>query len=145
MKNVAFYIICIVLISLYFGITGRSATAVPNDLLDYQEECLSEGCSDEEVRELHSGYTEECLNEGCSKEEVFELGGTASGAIEMMRAFRQHGWDFDPSDFQGIDPFCAGTETSCIGVVLTCNDNCTYPDGSTSSTYVCGACFGFDF
>lgn len=113
-------------------------------LATYAEECQAEGCADEEVYELHHLYAEECLNEGCAKEEVFETGGGANGASAMRGHFASLGLNFNPADFQGICPFCGGTTTECYGVVLVCDDNCTYPDGSTSSPYACGGCLGLD-
>lgn len=43
--------------------------------IHYQEECLSEGCSNEEIRELWASFSHECFVEGCWTEEVFELSG----------------------------------------------------------------------
>jgi hypothetical protein len=109
-------------------------------IFSYQEECNNEGCSNEEVRELYSSYAEECLNEGCSKEEVFELGGLGTGVSDMQQAFVARGFRINPADFNGANPFCAGTTTTCYGFLLVCDDHCTYPDGSTSGSYVCGGC-----
>jgi hypothetical protein len=112
-------------------------------LADYQEECLNEGCSGEEVRELYSSYQEECLNEGCSLEEVFELGGTDTGVRQMLADFERRGFRVDPRSAEAARRGCLGTTTHCYGFVYTCNDHCIYPDGSTSSEYVCGGCIGF--
>lgn len=110
---------------------------------NYQEECLHEGCSDEEVKELWRSYNEECLNEGCSREEVIELGGTPSGAQQMKNHFIRLGLKVRESDFQFLDCSPIGTETKCIAVVLICKDSWQCPNGlHQSSWYACGACFG---
>jgi hypothetical protein len=110
---------------------------------DYTEECLNEGCNGEEVQELYNSYQEECLNEGCSKEEVLELGGSPQGVQAMKAEFLRRGFRINPSDFEGTGPNCLGTTTYCTGFLLWCNDHCVFPDGSMSSTYLCGGCFGF--
>lgn len=110
---------------------------------DYQEECLSEGCSDEEVRELWVSYKEECINEGCSKEEIIELGGTPQGALAMLRHFKRLGFEVRDKDFLDLD--CTGikTDTKCIGVLMFCKDFWQCPSGvHESSWYVCGGCLG---
>jgi hypothetical protein len=45
------------------------------------------------------------------------------------------------------NPLQCWTDTSCYGVVKTCNDHCYLVDGTRwdSGWYVCGACFGFDW
>lgn len=108
---------------------------------DYQEECLSEGCSDEEVKELWRSYREECINEGCSKEEVIELGGTPSGALEMLRHFRRLKLEVRDRDFLNLTCTPIGTQTKCVAVLFFCKDSWSCPDGiHTSSWYVCGGC-----
>ncbi len=115
----------------------------PNQLPDdYQEECLSEGCSSEEVKELYASYYEECIGEGCSKEEIYELAGSPQAADQMCRDFAQRGFQVRPQDCAGLNPTCTGTTTSCYGVVLVCDDHCTFPDGSKRPPYACGACLG---
>ncbi len=59
----------------------------------YQEECQSEGCEGEEVRELHESYREECLDEGCDIEEVAELAGGLGSVNAMMDDFSARGWE----------------------------------------------------
>jgi hypothetical protein len=109
---------------------------------DYQEECLNEGCSTEEVRELYVSYKEECINEGCSKEEVIELGGTPSGALAMLAHFRKLGYEVREKDFLNLQCSPIGTETKCIALVFICKDAWQCPDGvHKSSWYACGACF----
>lgn len=44
-------------------------------LATYNEECLSEGCDREELRDLYDSFQNECFVEGCWAEEVFELAG----------------------------------------------------------------------
>jgi hypothetical protein len=124
---------------------------------DYKEECLSEGCSSEEVDELYSSYKEECINEGCSHEEVIELAGHPDAVNDMLNEFRRRG-------FQVLDnspgPGCSatGSRTRCVLVTMWCQDwyfcpggtdacppdDPFCPGGNTSSAwYICGACFGF--
>ena len=110
---------------------------------DYQEECLSEGCSNEEVRELWVSYKEECLNEGCSREEVIELGGTPQGALAMLNHFRKLGFEVRERDFLNLTCTAIGTETKCAAVLLLCKDFWQCPDKvHESSWYVCGGCLG---
>jgi hypothetical protein len=109
---------------------------------DYQEECLREGCSTEEVRELYASYKEECISEGCSKEEVIELGGTPSGALAMLDHFRRLGYEVRERDFLNLQCSPIGTETKCAALVLICKDSWQCADGvHQSSWYACGACF----
>jgi hypothetical protein len=98
---------------------------------DYQEECLSEGCSTEEVRELYASYREECINEGCSKEEVIELGGTPSGALAMLAHFRKLGYEVREKDFMNLQCTPIGSETQCAALVFLCKDIWQCPDGIT--------------
>jgi hypothetical protein len=110
---------------------------------NYQEECLSEGCSNEEVRELWVSYKEECLHEGCSREEVIELGGTPQGALAMRDHFRKLGFEVRDSDFANLACTPIGTQTKCIALVLICKDSYQCQNGvHESSWYACGACFG---
>src|SRR5215207_199328 len=109
---------------------------------NYQEECLHEGCSTEEVRELYVSYKEECIHEGCSKEEVIELGGTPSGALAMLRHFRKLGYTVRDQDFMNLQCSAIGSETQCAVFFLLCKDVWQCPDGiHKSSWYVCGGCF----
>ena len=128
-------------------------------LADYAEECLSEGCSDEEVRELYQSYKEECINEGCSHEEVIELAGNAQSVNAMLDHFRRLGFKvLDNSPGPGCSP--TGTLAKCAGFLLMCQDWYFCPDGkdacppdepfcpggnTKSSWYVCGGCIGFDW
>jgi hypothetical protein len=82
------------------GVLDRLATVTD----DYLEECVNEGCSGEEVRELYSSYAEECLHEGCSFEEVRELAGSADRVDDLLAEFRKHGWTVDSSDFTPPPP-----------------------------------------
>ena len=131
----------------------------PFALADYDEECISEGCSGEEVRELYSSYKEECINEGCSHEEVIELAGNSSQVNAMLDEFRRRGFEvLDNSPGPSCRP--TGTTTKCAAVFFLCQDwyfcpggtdvcppdDPFCPGGNTSSSwYVCGACFGFDW
>lgn len=124
---------------------------------DYAEECLSEGCSDHEVKELYDSYKEECLNEGCSKEEIIELAGGPQYVNQMLQAFRDRGWRVAESD--GGASLCRGigSMTRCLGFLMFCQDWYQCPTGtdscegsadcpggnSSSAWYVCGGCFGF--
>lgn len=109
---------------------------------NYQEECLSEGCSTEEVKELWRSYNEECLHEGCSREEVIELGGSPSGALAMKDHFLRLGLKINEKDFQFLNCSPIGTETACWAVVLMCKDSWQCPNGvHQSSWYACGGCF----
>lgn len=126
-------------------------------LADYAEECLSEGCNDEEVRELYSWYAEECINEGCSHEEVIELAGGAGSVNAMLDEFRRRGFKvLDNSPGPGCS--ATGTTTKCAAILLLCQDwyfcpggtdacppdDPLCPGGNTkSSWYVCGGCIGF--
>lgn len=145
LRALSFYGIALLVLALYLLATRNADQSGGLVLTTYAEECQAEGCAAEEVFELHALYSEECLNEGCAKEEVHETGGGRDGAVAMMNDFQNRGLVFDPADFQGVCPFCSGTTTECYGVVLMCDDHCTYPDGSTQAPYACGACFGFDF
>jgi len=98
-RSWAFYVLSIMLIVFYLGVFCPNAVEASN-LYDYDEECLHEGCNNEEVSELYSSYNEECLHEGCSKEEVVELGGSPSGAAALLTAFQNHGWAVNINDFQ---------------------------------------------
>ncbi|MCA1578139.1 MAG: hypothetical protein LC794_12350 [Acidobacteria bacterium] len=110
---------------------------------DYQEECLSEGCSDEEVRELWVSYKEECINEGCSREEVIELGGTPQGALAMLNHFRRLGFEVRDRDFLNLQCTAIGSQTKCAAVLMLCKDLWQCPDKvHESSWYVCGGCLG---
>ena len=56
--------------------SGSGSTSIDGaQLIDYREECQSEGCAREEVKELWNSFKEECIGEGCWMEEVAELGG----------------------------------------------------------------------
>lgn len=124
---------------------------------DYAEECQSEGCNGEEVRELWQSYKEECINEGCSHEEVIELAGNPQSVNAMLNDFRSRG-------FQVLDnspgPNCTATGTlaKCRFVLLMCQDWYFCPNGrdacppdepfcpggnTSSAWYVCGGCIGW--
>lgn len=145
-------------------VTARAALCVtlllviPNVCFaNFREECLSEGCSNEEVRELYSSYAEECLNEGCSREELIELAGGPQFVTQMLEKFRSLGFRVAGSDASQCR--ATGTIAKCRVFLLTCQDwyqcptgtdNCegefACPGGNVSSAwYVCGGCFGFDF
>ncbi|MGZ5443167.1 MAG: hypothetical protein ACXW5U_14255 [Thermoanaerobaculia bacterium] len=66
---------------------------------DYAEECQSEGCDGEEVRELYVSYQEECLSEGCDIEEVIELAGNSGAVNAMVNDFQSRGWTVTPCSF----------------------------------------------
>jgi hypothetical protein len=80
----------------------QAAPATPTSLgavqpIDYKEECLSEGCDNEEIRELWDSYQSECGDEDCWVEEVFELSGGPRYVLQpennaefnaMFKAFR---------------------------------------------------------
>lgn len=152
MRKLMLYLIAVlIVVFLFVGSSKPPRSSDPNargtQLDDYSEECLGEGCSAEEVNELYASYQEECLVEGCSPEEVFELAGPAPGAVNaMLTEFKRRGFRVRDSDFIGAAAvFCAGTTTECHGFIIElmfCDDHCTFPDGSTSSPYVCGLCFG---
>lgn len=126
---------------------------------DYAEECQSEGCSGEEVRELYQSYKEECINEGCSHEEVIELAGHPGSVNAMLEEFRRRGFKvLDNSPGPGCT--ATGSQTKCALFVMVCRDwyfcpggtdacapnDLFCPGGNTASAwYPCGACFGFDF
>jgi hypothetical protein len=128
-------------------------------MADYGEECLSEGCSGEEVRELYSSYAEECINEGCSHEEVIELAGGAGNVNAMLDEFRRRGYKvLDNLPGPGCTP--TGSTAKCAGFLQICQDWYFCPGGkdacppndqfcpggnTKSSPYVCGGCFGFDW
>lgn len=125
---------------------------------DYSEECLHEGCSAEEVRELYSSYKEECIHEGCSPEEVIELAGGTGAVNAMLNDFRKRGFQV-LNNTPGTGCFANGTIAKCRFLVLTCQDWYTCPGGHDScasepacpggntkgSWYACGICFGFDW
>lgn len=131
--------------------------AAPSARADFAEECLSEGCSAEEIRELYASYQEECIDEGCSHEEVIELAGGAAHVNAMLAEFRRRG--FRVLDNTPTGCTAAGTIAKCRVFLLTCqdwyfcpggHDSCegTFgcPGGNTKSAwYVCGGCFGFDW
>jgi hypothetical protein len=123
----------------------------------YGEECLSEGCNDEEVRELYASYQEECINEGCSHEEVIELAGGAQFVDAMLSEFNRRGWKTLPGS-PGSGCTATGTKTKCAALVFLCQDwyfcpggtdacspdDIFCPGGNTSSSwYACGVCLGF--
>ena len=140
-KDLTFYLGAIAVIgSIFYGLLPPTPSQTAR--ADYQEECINEGCNGEEVEEMCESYTEECRHEGCSKEEVFELGGSVEGTQQLANELQRRGCTIVPGDFQGTSPFCAGTTTFCRALVLFCNDHCTFPDGSTSSSYACGVCIG---
>lgn len=58
-------------------VASGSASGTPSQTTGetYTEECLVEGCIEEEVDESYDLYNEECLQEWCVGEEVRELGG----------------------------------------------------------------------
>lgn len=139
MRKVVLYI-CVALIIFTLASQGTMVTKKVT-ASDYQEECLSEGCSDEEVKELWRSYKEECINEGCSKEEVIELGGTPSGALQMLQHFRRLGLQVRERDFLNLQCTPIGSETKCAAILLLCKDIWQCPDGiHQSSWYVCGGC-----
>ena len=126
-------------------------------LADYGEECLSEGCSDEEVSELYASYAEECLNESCSPEEVIELAGGAGNVNAMLDEFRRRGFKVLENS-PGIGCTATGTKTKCVAFLFLCQDWYFCPGGkdacppddqfcpggnTKSSWYVCGGCIGF--
>jgi hypothetical protein len=112
---------------------------------DYQEECLNEGCSGEEVRELYASYQEECLHEGCSNEEIRELGGSDAGISAMFNDFKKRNWKIDPKHDIFFTCTHVETKTKCTLVFLWCKDECKFPDGSTGGPgwYICGGCIGW--
>ncbi|HEX9640195.1 MAG TPA: hypothetical protein VGB13_02660 [Candidatus Krumholzibacteria bacterium] len=126
---------------------------------DYAEECLSEGCSREEIEELYESYDEECLNEGCSREELIELAGGPQHVNAMLQKFRDLGYKVADSDGGASQCRATGTIAKCRVFLLTCQDWYQCPTGSdscegefgcpggnvSSAWYVCGGCFGFDF
>lgn len=57
--------------------------------IDFAEECDSEGCSREEVRELWATFSHECFTEGCWMEEVAE---NAGGSIYYDPSY---GWLYE--------------------------------------------------
>lgn len=110
----------------------------------FGEECLSEGCDDEEVSELYASYAEECLSEGCSPEEVIELAGGTQHVQAMRDAFVRRGFRVNEEDFRKA--LCApiGSETQCAAFLLLCKDTYRCPSGlEESAWYVCGGCIGF--
>jgi len=133
--------VCIALV--IFALSSQATLVAEKIRADnYQEECLSEGCSTEEVRELYAWYREECISEGCSKEEVIELGGTPSGALAMLQHFRRLGYEVREKDFLNLQCSPIGTETTCAALVFLCKDSWQCPDGiHKSSWYACGVCF----
>ena len=126
-----------------FLLSSQSAMVVDKvGTNNYQEECLNEGCNNEEVRELHVMYKEECIKEGCNKEELIELGGTPSGALSMLQHFRNLGFTVRDKDFMNLQCSAVGSETKCMVFFLMCKDIWQGPDGIHKSTwYVCGGCF----
>lgn len=143
-RQFRFYLLSGAVVALW-AFAGSSLIPDPAErpVPDFAEECLHEGCSGHEVEELYESYDEECLNEGCSKEEIVELAGNSSSVNAMFADFTSRGYHVDPDHFSGTTPICTGTTTFCTAIILWCNDNCTYPDGSKSSTYACGICIGF--
>jgi hypothetical protein len=138
-------------------LTFTVASAWPaSSSADYQEECLSEGCNNEEVDELYDSYQEECLNEGCSNEEKIELAGGPQFVNQMLSEFRRRGFKVAE---EGNNCVATGTIAKCRLFLLTCqdwyqcptgSDSCegefACPGGNTSSSwYVCGGCIGFDW
>lgn len=85
------------------------ATSARTAYANYNEECLNEGCDNEEVFELYNSYTTECLQERCYYEEVHELaGGSAVAPSKVLDSNQLHYrmfYDFD-SRFNGFDYPC---------------------------------------
>jgi hypothetical protein len=85
---------------------------IDNTFLDtsYYEECIGEGCSTEEVDELHDQYYEETIGENGNFEEVTEIAfDDAQRAafdsdtektfiLVMLRDFQMHGWTVRQQD-----------------------------------------------
>jgi hypothetical protein len=123
MKRLAIFPVTALAIVALMVLAGRlPADRRPSYVDDYNEECLHEGCSGEEVEELHESYDEECFGEGCSQEEVVELAGTPEVVNAMLDDFAARGLKVSPEhrcDAKCIDEHRC-TFTSCKGFVQTC-------------------------
>ncbi len=93
----------LVALTAMFASVFLAATTGPS-AADWREECVGEGCSGEEKKELYRSFRNECVYEKCWAEEVGELAGTgvnSSGrynspslVLEMMNDFQSRsGYD----------------------------------------------------
>ena len=151
MKRIIFYLVILAAAAFYFLVLAPSSEN--SALAHYFEECVHEGCSGHEIEELYESYDEECFGEGCSKEEVFELAvggyrgpGYTYWVTQFMNELQSRGYVINPEHFQtSFGDVCGPMITKCYGVVMFCDEQCVYSDGSTSSPYACGVCFGFSW
>jgi hypothetical protein len=148
MRKLIFYLITPLLVVFLFVTVSKppksqAGKSSGRQVDNYLEECLSEGCSAEEVNELYASYQEECLNEGCSPEEVSELAGGPGAVNSMLFEFRRRGFNVRDRDFIAGGGICTGTTSTSYGPFIVCDDHCTFSDGSTSAPYVCGFFFSF--
>jgi hypothetical protein len=98
-----FLAVALVLPGIYFlSLVPTAAEA------NYLEECLIEGCSFEEIRELHRSYFEECCGEGCNNEEVRELAGGQAYIPQLIQAFRSRGLPICRIGFAAAEAGAAG-------------------------------------
>lgn len=89
-------VINILLAMVFFAAVSIGAQAAPIESdsdtgpvqFDYREECLSEGCDNEELKELYNSMMHECNSETCWHEEVTELSGGSRYDSAMFEAFR---------------------------------------------------------
>lgn len=69
----------------------------------YLEECMIEGCTNEEPRELYyNNYEEEVVAEGGDNEEAQEYGADGDGTATQMGAISSEGEHYDAEELKEI-------------------------------------------
>jgi hypothetical protein len=81
-------------------VSSKSST-MPQLPDNYYEECIHEGCSQEEKNELFEDYREECLAESCSTSELSDIAGGAAYIDPMLVNFLTNSnWIVSTTNFQ---------------------------------------------
>jgi len=89
MRRIPFEVLAAIVLVL---LISRASVSTQDQADTYAEECVHEGCSTGELRELYDSYWEECIHEGCSAGEIEEISGDPTETQSMLSAFLQNQW-----------------------------------------------------